>query len=255
MLTGRIAAAAGFNPAQPQPTDGPSIAAIAGDGHAAAEQPAAGGRAARPDRPQHRPRPPRPVRRADGRAPRPVVHRGVAVRQHVRTARSRSTSSTTKNGATQAEASLPGCPTCRCRRAWTSAASAGRTGLLLRTSPHQRQELDGVAQTETFDRFRQGAISLLTDADGAAGVRRDPGRRQHAGPLRPQRLRLVAADGAAAGRGGREPGAGEPRQQRDVGHARQRLPAPEGQAVPADRPARVGAARRPGRDAACSTAR
>ena len=36
-------------------------------------------------------------------------------------------------------------------------------------------------------------------------------------------------------------------QQRDLGHARQRLPAPEGQALPADRPGRLGPAGRPAR--------
>ena len=63
-----------------KPTDWPSIAAVAGAVTPAAQQPAAGRRAAGPDRPQHRPRHPRPVRRHDGPAPRPVVHRGVAVR-------------------------------------------------------------------------------------------------------------------------------------------------------------------------------
>ena len=79
---------------------------------------------------------------------------------------------------------------------------------------------------ESFDRHRQAAISLLTDPQRAAGVRRPQCRPGRARPLRPQRVRLVAADGPAAGRGGRQPGAGEPRQQRDVGHAREQLPAP-----------------------------
>ena len=102
-------------------------------------------------------------------------------------------------------------------------------------------------RVEQFDRYRQDAISLLTDAAHAGRVRRHAGRRQDAGPLRPQRLRLVAADGPAAGRGGREPGAGEPRQQRNLGHAPIGVPAPEELPAAADRPGGVGAARRPGR--------
>ena len=44
---------------------------------------------------------------------------------------------------------------------------------------------------------------------------------------------------------GRQPGPGQPRQQRDLGHPRRHLPPDEGQAPPADRPRLVRAARRP----------
>ena len=81
MLTGRSTTAARLQPeqaaadrlARPSP---PS----SGRRSRPAQQPAARRRPAGPDRPQQRPGHPRPVRRAHGPAPRPVVHRGVAVR-------------------------------------------------------------------------------------------------------------------------------------------------------------------------------
>ena len=44
-------------------------------------------------------------------------------------------------------------------------------------------------------------------------------RQQDAGSLRPARLRLVMPHGPAAHRGGRQSGAGQSGQQRDVGYA------------------------------------
>ena len=63
---------------------------------------------------------------------------------------------------------------------------------------------NAIAETETFDRYRQRAISLLgrcRDASApSTSTNADP---QGARSLRPQHVRLVAADGAATGRGGR----------------------------------------------------
>ena len=93
----------------------------------------------------------------------------------------------------------------------------------------------------------QGAISLLTDPRVRRALdldRADPstldryGRHSFGWSLLMAR-RLVEA--------GVAPGAGQPRQQRDLGHPRQRLPPPQGQPLPADRPGRLGAARRPAR--------
>ena len=118
---------------------------------------------------------------------------------------------------------------------------------VLKTIDEQRAALDRGAAAAGLDRHRQAAVSLLTEPRVRRAFDVDISRPKDRRPLRPQRVRLVAADGRPAGRGGRQPGAGEPRQQRDVGHARQRLPAPEGQALPADGPCGVGAARRPAR--------
>ena len=97
-------------------------------------------------------------------------------------------------------------------------------------------------------RTARGPISLLTDRKVRQAFDVARCRAEAARPLRPARVRLVAADGPPAGRGGRQPGPGEPGQQRDLGHARQHLPAPEGQALPAHRPGRLGPARRPERE-------
>ena len=72
--------------------------------------------------------------------------------------------------------------------------------------------------TASFDDHRQGAVSLLTDRKVRQAFDVARRRAQAARPLRPARLRLVAPDGPPAGRGGRQPGAGEPGQQRDLGH-------------------------------------
>ena len=67
-------------PTSPNPTDWPSIAAVAGATCEAEEQPAPGGGPARAAGPQHRAGHPRPVRRDDGAEARPLVRRGVPVR-------------------------------------------------------------------------------------------------------------------------------------------------------------------------------
>ena len=72
MLSGRSTLfAGGFDDHAPKPTDWPSIAAVAGAVHPPAQQPAAGGRAARDADSSHGPIHPRPVRRHHGGQPRP----------------------------------------------------------------------------------------------------------------------------------------------------------------------------------------
>ena len=241
-------------PERPKPTDHPSIAAIAGAVTTAAEQPAAGRRAAGAARPQHRPRHPRPVRRRHG--PRTAIRGSSRRRRSSRrpTARTPSTSSTTSSAPYDAEAEGVRRPRPEpAARAWTATASAAGSASCSAIDA-QRKSLDAAASAEAFDRSRAGRGVAADRCPRAQGVRPEPRRPEGPRPLRPQRLRLVAADGRAAGRGRREPGAGEPRQQRDVGHARQRLPAPEGQAAAADRPASPRCSTTSS-SAACSTRR
>ena len=255
MLTGRSDLPAGL---QPERAAADRLAVDRrrrrGDGPAA-EQPAAGRRPARAAGPQHRPGHPRPVRRRRwGRSRDPWFIEASpfdptaygAFPEYEFDHQERPTTPqrtrfqvpdlTLPEGLAGTRAREPA------RACSTTSTASGATWT-------------GAAGVGRFDAHRQAAVSLLTDAQ----VRRafDVGGRRPEGarPLRPQRLRLVAADGPPAGRGGRQPGAGEPRQQRDLGHARQRLPAPEGQALAADRPGGLGAARRPARAAACSTRR
>ena len=83
-------------------------------------------------------------------------------------------------------------PAARARRAcWVTSTGNGEAW---KRRPRQRR----------FDRHRQSAISLLADAKVRRRLRRDEGRRLDPGALRPQLVRLVAADGVPAGRGGRQ---------------------------------------------------
>ncbi len=84
----------------------------------------------------------------------------------------------------------------------------------------------------------------------AAGLQHRQCRSQNARSLRAEHVRLELPDCPATGRGRREHGAGEPGQRRNLGHARQRVPALEGLSVSAHRPGRVGAARRSARSGA-----
>ena len=100
----------------------------------------------------------------------------------------------------------------------------------------QRGDLERSATSSRFDRHRQSAISLLASPEVRQAFDVTRADDEDPGALRPQQLRLVAADGLPARRGRRQSGPGQPRQQRDLGHPRRHLPPDEEQAAPSDRP-------------------
>ena len=111
----------------------------------------------------------------------------------------------------------------------------GRTELLSELD-RQRRELERSATSSRYDRHRQSAISLLASPEvrHAFDVTRADDRTQDRYGRNSFGWSLLMA--LPAGRGRRQPGPGQPRQQRDLGHARRHLPPDEEQAAPADRP-------------------
>ena len=105
-----------------------------------------------------------------------------------------------------------------------------------------------VRPSEDLDRHRQRAVCAVHRPQDAVGVRRRTGRPEDPGALRQEQVRPVAAHGLAARRGRRQPGAGQPRQELLLGHARREFHQPEGQPAPACRPRGLRPARRPGRE-------
>ena len=181
-----------------------------------------------------------------GPAPRPLVHRGVALRprQLRRLSRVRLRPPGAGPGPPGRRPSAPRAS--RCPRGSTAAGSATAWPCST-TSTASGGSLDAAADLGAFDEHRAAALAMLTDPKvrGAFDVTTAP----------PEVLdrygdnlfgwSLLMARNLVDGGG--QPRPGEPRQQRDLGHPWQRLPAPEGQALPADRPRRLGPARRPGR--------
>ena len=191
------------------------------------EQPAPGDRVARAARSQHRTSHPRPVRRRDGAAPGPLVHRGVAVRPDRLWGLSRIRIRPPGSSQDPSTPAVPGPRPDASRRAWRRPAcrpsgpprpprpSASRTRSRGQSWPVRRPEASG--------RF------LADGFENPSGVRRRRFRPQIARPLRSQRVRMVALDRRGDWwRPGSRLGAGKPGEQRDVGHTRQRLPAPQG---------------------------
>ena len=113
----------------------------------------------------------------------------------------------------------------------------GRVGLLTHLD-EQRRITGSRDRASTVRSAPPGGDLDAGRSQGAARVRRDQCGTFCPGPLRTQLVWLVAAHGLSPGGGGCESGPGQPGQQRDVGHARRRLPAVEEQAVPSDRPVR-----------------
>ena len=231
MLTGRSQLPPGFNGNMPKPTDWPSHRRRRRRCHAAAQQPAAGRRPAGKSGPQHRPRHSRPVRRADG--PCNAIRGSSSFRLRAGCLRGVSGVRVRPSDAGR-HAAAQGF------RGAQPVAAGGRQHDrfgdrldLLRLIDRQRRDLDAGPPASARP-LAQSAVSLLTDPRNARAFDLDARRPAHPGPLRQQRFRLVAADGPAAGRGRRQPGAGQPRQQRNLGHARHHLPAPEGQTLAAD---------------------
>ncbi len=98
-----------------------------------------------------------------------------------------------------------------------------------------------------------GAAPAAGRAAGQAEpVRPDAGAGPRPRPLRPRGVGPGFPRRAAAGRGRRAHGAGQPAR---LGHAPERLPRPEGQAAAVDRPLPERLPRRPGGARACSTRR
>ena len=241
---GPVGPSPGLRPQQPRPDDWPSIAAVAGALTAPRNNLPPGGGPARDVDPQHRADHSRPVRGLDGAIGATPGSSRLRPSTRLPTVPIRLTSSTTRS-----VPSLPR-PSVSRRRAWAcprdflARGSRGRMSLL-KCVDHQRAALDTLAESEPFDRYRQAAISLLDRREGQGGLRRRRRRAESARPLRPPCVRLVVAHGPPTGRGGGEPRSGQPGQQRDLGHARQHVPSPEGQALPAHRPGPLCAARRP----------
>jgi hypothetical protein len=227
MLTGRSDLPRGFNPVSPEPTDWPSIASIAGDlmRHRNNLPPAA----VLPDRLIHA------TRRAIA-----GQFAGVMGARHDPWFIEVAPYSHASYGAFPTyefdHQDRPNTP----RRAKFDAPSLSlpqslsrsrmlRRADLLRVVDQQRADLERCADVEEFDRFRQGAIGLLTDRKvrDALDVDRAPA--------------LVALDGRPTDRSRREPRPSAFGEQRNVGHARRGVPASARQTVPANGPGGVGA--------------
>ncbi|MFN0018860.1 MAG: DUF1501 domain-containing protein [Pirellulaceae bacterium] len=161
MLTGRTPAPPGFNPGAPQPTDWPSIASVAGDATRVRNNipPAV----ILPDRLVH----------YSGRV-LPGQFAGLMGSHRNPWFIEASPFHNTSYGAFpqyqfdhqergKEDKRVFQAPNISLPQGMDTGRFSGRTGLLSNLA-HQRQELDGFAQTENFDRFRQGVISLLTDA-------------------------------------------------------------------------------------------
>ena len=209
MLTGHSELPPGFSPGEPRPTDHPSIASIANVA----------------TRPRNNLPPaavlPEQLVHYSGRVI-PGQYAGQMGSQHNPWFIDASPYHKTSYGAFpeyqfdhqergHADQRLFQAPNLKLPHGFSSRRLAGRLDLLSDLSK-QRRDLDRFAETESFDRYRQNAISLLTDREVPRCTGRDSRDCQGAGPVRAQRLRVVAVDGPSAGRRGGESRAGQPRQ-------------------------------------------
>ena len=92
----------------------------------------------------------------------------------------------------------------------------GRLGLVAHLDA-QQAHLEATGEAEEWAPLpRDGGVAAVRPRDQTR-LRRQRRRPAGARPLRPQLVRQIAADGAATRRGRGQPGAGQPRQQRDLG--------------------------------------
>ena len=228
MLTGRSQLPLGFDPSKPQA----ERLAVDRRGRRrrlpAAQQPAAGGRAARDADPSRGPRHSRPVRRRDGRAPQPDVRQLRRASTPSCTAPGPSMAFTTPAAARTRKDLYVQAPNLSLPAGHGRGAVSASGSTCSARSASSRPSWSARPRTSRSTATARRPISLLADRKTQRAFNVADADPKTARSLRPQHVRLVAVDRPATGRGGREPGAGEPGQRRNVGHARQRVPALEG---------------------------